>query len=132
MVASCRSDKRDFETCDDDTDHAVPHSFLRNRKSTEDLDYFLNQKTYASQFEQVRNELATHIEIVADKLKFDKRWCNDNVKTFLSLLPGPEQLFRESRAQNVVLRRDNSLILYAVKFEWVIARKLKRVQMEGV
>ena len=116
-MASCRSGRRHFDIHDNHAYHPSPDSFLRNRKSTEDLDYFLNQNTYAGQFDQVQSELATFIEIVADKLKFDKHWCNDNVKVFLSLLPDPEQLFRESKAQNVVLYRDNSLVLYAFKFE---------------
>jgi hypothetical protein len=37
------------------------------------------------------------------------------------------QLFQESIAQNIVLWESKSLIIYAVKWEWALARKLKRI-----
>lgn len=36
-------------------------------------------------------------------------------------------LFKESLDQNVVLWRGKNLIIYAVKWEWSLARKLKRI-----
>lgn len=40
------------------------------------------------------------------------------------------QLFRESIDQQVVLWRGKNLVIYAVKWEWSLARKLKRIGYE--
>lgn len=50
---------------------------------------------------------------------------------FLLLLNDPESLFERSKQQGVLLYRDNNLRIYAVLWEWVLVRKLKRLQMEG-
>lgn len=40
-------------------------------------------------------------------------------------------LFQESVEQNVVLWRGQNLIVYAVKWEWALIRKLKRISISG-
>lgn len=40
-------------------------------------------------------------------------------------------LFRESIEQQVVLWRGKNLVIFAVKWEWSLARKLKRIGSEG-
>ena len=54
------------------------------------------------------------------------QWVNNKVAQFAvgdTRLP----LFQESVAQNLVLWRGKNLIVYAVKWEWSLARKLKRI-----
>lgn len=73
----------------------------------------------------------TLIQTVAQDLNYDTEWANDEVTIFLTLLRQPDALFSESKAQSIVLYSDRNLRIYAVLFEWVLVRKLKRLQMEG-
>lgn len=71
------------------------------------------------------------IGITARTLKYDIRWANDEVRAFLSLLNRPDRLFAQSKAQNIVLYGDGTLVVYAVQMEWALCRKMKRLQMEN-
>lgn len=51
---------------------------------------------------------------------------NDKVGIFAVGDTAPS-VFRESVAQNVILWEKENLIVYAVKWEWSLARKLKRI-----
>ena len=79
----------------------------------------------------MRTEVKRLIEAVSKRLRYDSKWANDDVSIFLTLLDNPAILFHQSKEQGVVLFRDNNLIIYAVLWEWVLVRKLKRLQMEG-
>lgn len=46
----------------------------------------------------------------------------------MTLLNDPEVLFIESKQQMRAIYQNRSLKIYAVKWEWVLARKLKRLQ----
>lgn len=105
--------------------------YLRNRPSSQDLDYFLNARRFGGQYEHVRDELRKLIEAVAKHLRYDPQWANDEVRVFLTLLDDPEIVFEQSKRQNIVLYREANVVIYAVKWEWVLARKLKRLQMVG-
>lgn len=82
-------------------------------------------------YEQARKEMRQITEAVANQLRYDNKWANDDVRLFLTLLNNPETLFNQSNWQGVVLYRDGNLTIYAVLWEWVLVRKLKRLQMEG-
>ncbi|THY66220.1 hypothetical protein D6C97_01894 [Aureobasidium pullulans] len=101
---------------------------LRNRSESHDLDYFLNKRTFGRQYDAVKTEMKRLIRKIADNLHFVPDWANDEITTFLSLLNNPEALFIESKQQGDVLHSDNNLVIYAAKWEWVLARKLKRLQ----
>lgn len=64
-------------------------------------------------------------------MRYDIKWANDDVRMFLTLLNDPASLFQRSKQQNVLLYSDENLRIYAVLWEWVLVRKLKRLQMEG-
>ena len=81
-------------------------------------------------YQRVRTELRRLINTVAESLQYDPNWATDEVTVFLSLLRDPGALFQQSLDQNIVLYSDSSLSIYAVKWEWVLARKMKRLQME--
>ncbi|KFY45408.1 hypothetical protein V495_02999 [Pseudogymnoascus sp. VKM F-4514 (FW-929)] len=53
-------------------------------------------------------------------------WANNNVAQF-AVGDTRVPLFQESLAQNVVLWKGKNLVIYAVKWEWSLARKLKRI-----
>lgn len=44
--------------------------------------------------------------------------------------PNKQRLFRDSVTQNVVVWRGVNLVTYAAKWEWTLARKLKRIGSE--
>lgn len=57
---------------------------------------------------------------------YTPEWVNDQVAQFAfgdTRLP----LFRDSIAQNLILWQGKNLVIYAVKWEWSLARKLKRI-----
>jgi hypothetical protein len=58
---------------------------------------------------------------------------NDSVTWFLTLLDKPKavELFERSKSQGVVLYSDSNLTVHAVLWEWVLMRKMKRLQTEG-
>ncbi|KAF2718143.1 hypothetical protein K431DRAFT_315143 [Polychaeton citri CBS 116435] len=109
----------------------VSVSYFGIRPSTQDLDYFLNEMSFGEYYQVVRFELQQQIAQVGATLHYDRKWCNDEVSLFLTLLENPAELFNRSKAQNIRLYEDENLIVYAVLWEWVLARKLKRLQMEG-
>ena len=82
-------------------------------------------------YEHVRTELQRLIDTTAERLGYDRTWANDEVRQFLALLNDPGDLFDQSKRQNVVLYRDANIVVYAVKWEWVLSRKMKRLQMVG-
>lgn len=69
------------------------------------------------------------IRVVAGALGYNPQWANDDMRLFLNLLNDPESLFAQSKRQNVVLYNDGILKVYAVQWEWVLCRKMKRLQM---
>ncbi|KAG9592310.1 hypothetical protein KCV04_g10827, partial [Aureobasidium melanogenum] len=101
---------------------------LGNRTSTHDFDFFLNKRTYGRHYEAVRQELLFLIGKVAQALRYKSDWANDEVKFFLTLLNDPEALFIESKRQMRPIYQNRDLKIYAVKWEWALARKLKRLQ----
>lgn len=101
---------------------------LGNRSSSHDLDFFLNERTYGRRYEAVRQELLFLISRVAQALRYKSDWANDEVKFFLTLLNDPEVLFMESKRQMRPIYQNRDLKIYGVKWEWVLARKLKRLQ----
>ncbi|KAK3045724.1 hypothetical protein LTR09_012736 [Extremus antarcticus] len=104
---------------------------LRNRPASQDLDCFLNANSVGNWYEPVRSHMEQLIQQVGQHLGYIGKWANDEVRWFLSLLDDPEDLFQQSKRQGVVLYRDENLIIYAVLWEWVLVRKLKRLQMEA-
>ena len=104
---------------------------MRNRQASQDLDYFLDDRALGSALETVRTELRRLISAVGDELHYDANWANDEVRMFLTLLKEPNELFRRSKQQGVKLYQDSNIIIYAALWEWVLVRKLKRLQMEG-
>ncbi|CAD0091646.1 unnamed protein product [Aureobasidium vineae] len=104
---------------------------LQNRISTHDLDFFPNERTYGRHHRAVREELLRLIAKVARNLRYRSDWANDEVKFFLTLLNDPEALFNESKRQMRAVYQNEYLAIYAVKWEWVLARKLKRLQRPG-
>ncbi|OXV05600.1 hypothetical protein Egran_06632 [Elaphomyces granulatus] len=57
---------------------------------------------------------------------YDEGWVNDKVRMF-AVGDSAQPLFRDSVAQNIVLWGGKNLVVYAVKWEWSLARKIKRI-----
>jgi hypothetical protein len=103
---------------------------LRNRPASQDIDYFLHPEALGRHYEPIRAELSRITAIVAKRLNYAGEWANDNVRIFLGLLNNPTDLFERSKRQNVVLFQDTNMRVFAVLWEWVLIRKLKRLQMD--
>ncbi|KAI1975139.1 hypothetical protein LOZ51_002213 [Ophidiomyces ophidiicola] len=102
----------------------VAVSYFRNRSSTQDIDYVLDPQI--ENVEKIRGKLQRAIGAVADKLQLSEEWINSRMEIFAvgeSKLP----LFIESIDQNVILWQGKNLTIYAAKWEWSLARKLKRI-----
>ncbi|CAD0111747.1 unnamed protein product [Aureobasidium uvarum] len=101
---------------------------LHNRATTHDLDYLLNARTFGRRFQAVKEELRRLISRVARTLNYEDEWANDEVSTFLNYLSDPQILFDDSKRQGIIVYQNDCLVIYAVKWEWVLSRKLKRIQ----
>ncbi|KMP07972.1 hypothetical protein CIRG_07653 [Coccidioides immitis RMSCC 2394] len=102
----------------------VAVSYFQNRASTEDLDYMIDPAL--ENLTKIEDKLGRAIKNVADKKGYDEGWVNDKLRLF-AVGDSAQPLFRDSVAQNVVLWEGKNLIVYAVKWEWSLARKVKRI-----
>ena len=106
----------------------VAVSYFHNRASTEDLDYMIDPGL--NSMTKIEGKLACAIKAVAYRKGYDEGWVNDNVRMF-AVGDSAQPLFQESVEQNVVLWRGKNLVIYAVKWEWSLARKVKRIGSTG-
>lgn len=77
----------------------------------------------------IKDGLKTAISRVSTKLGYNPTWCNDDVSLFVNLLSRPDELFNQSVQQGLVLYSGRNLKVYAVKWIWLLVRKMKRLQM---
>jgi hypothetical protein len=91
----------------------------------------LDRRAFGESYDDVRTELRRIAEMVPIIYKYDAKWCNDEVSVFLMLLNDAGELVDRSKLQGIELYGDSNLVVYPVLWEWVLARKLKRLQMEG-
>lgn len=105
----------------------VAVSHLRNRHATEDIDYIIDPNI--ENLGKIKEKLQKAILTVALKRKISEEWINARMEIFA--VGGTKlQLFQESVEQQVILWRGKNLVIYAVKWEWSLARKLKRIGSE--
>lgn len=105
----------------------VAVSYLRNRHATQDIDYIIDPSI--ENLGKIKEKLQKAILTVARKHKINHEWINAHMELF-AVGGTKAQLFRESIDQKVVLWRGKNLVIYAVKWEWSLARKLKRIGSE--
>ncbi|KAL2823582.1 hypothetical protein BDW59DRAFT_173408 [Aspergillus cavernicola] len=99
-------------------------SFLENRESTGDLDYFLEPQW--ADDNDVRQPLYRAMIRTARKLGFVESWANDEMAFFVS--DGVRMhLFEAAEKQNIVLWESANLRVLAVPLEWALERKLRRI-----
>ncbi|KAI1989907.1 hypothetical protein LOZ53_003473 [Ophidiomyces ophidiicola] len=102
----------------------VAVTYFQNRDTTEDLDYMLDPSL--ENLGKVKEKLSRAIKTVAKRKGYDDDWVNDKVQVF-ALGDSAQPLFRDSMAQNIVLWSGKHLIIYAAKWGWSLARKVKRI-----
>jgi hypothetical protein len=78
---------------------------------------------------KIEEKLLKAIRSVATKNEYKSYWANDKVGMF-AVGDTAQPLFETSVAQDVMLWEGNNLVVYAVEWEWSLARKLKRVGSE--
>lgn len=102
-------------------------SYLRNRLATEDIDYIIDPNI--ENLGKIKEKLQKAIIAVARKHNISEEWINGRMELF-AVGATKTQLFRESIDQQVVLWRGKNLVIHAAKWEWSLARKLKRIGSE--
>lgn len=102
----------------------VAVTYFHNRESTEDLDYLLDPTL--PNLAKIEEKLINAISRTATKHKYEEDWANDKIGMFAvgdTALP----LFQKSLAQNAILWEGKNLVIYALDWEWLLARKVKRI-----
>lgn len=98
--------------------------FLKNRKSTGDLDYLLEPEW--AKDDDIKGPLHDAITRVTRRLNFCDEWLNEEMAFFV-----PERsrkyLFDKAQKQNIVLWEGRNLRILAVPLEWALERKLRRI-----
>ncbi|CAD0048407.1 unnamed protein product [Aureobasidium pullulans] len=95
-----------------------------NRASTEDIDYILDPEI--KNLTKAEEKLSIAIRKVNKDLQLEDQWINDSMAVF-AVGDKRKQLFRESVEQNEVVFQGKHLVIYAVKWQWGLTRKLIRL-----
>lgn len=103
---------------------------LRIRPTAETFDYVLNPAQFGSQYKAASIEFQGLTRDVADSLAYSPEWTRNKDDDLLALLNEPQRLIDRSKGQDVILYRDENLIVYGVLWEWLLVRKLKRLSLE--
>lgn len=101
---------------------------LKNRVATADIDYILDPATKNEA--KMNEKLKRAIRAVASAKGYHPEWVNDRVTGFVyDDTAGP--LVQRSVQQHVLLYRSKNLNVFAVEWEWSLARKLRRVATQN-
>ncbi|TIA69262.1 hypothetical protein D6C76_07906 [Aureobasidium pullulans] len=95
-----------------------------NRASTEDIDYILDPEI--KNLTKAEEKLSIAIRKVNKDLQLEDQWINDSMAVF-AVGDKRKQLFRDSVEQNEVVFQGKHLVIYAVKWQWGLTRKLIRL-----
>ncbi|KAB8239246.1 hypothetical protein ETB97_010267 [Aspergillus alliaceus] len=102
-------------------------NFLKNRESTEDLDYLLEPQW--AHDNDVKGPLHDAMKRAARGIGFTDDWANEQMAFFV-----PDRsrqlLFEKAEKQNIVLWEGHNLRVLAVPLEWALERKLRRIHNE--
>ncbi|KAE8131593.1 hypothetical protein BDV38DRAFT_275814 [Aspergillus pseudotamarii] len=99
-------------------------NFLKNRESTQDLDYLLEPQW--AHDNDVREPLHDAMVRAARGIGFIDDWANEEMAFFVPD-KSRELLFEEAEKQNLVLWEGSHLRVLAVPLEWALERKLRRI-----
>ncbi|KMP04503.1 hypothetical protein CIRG_04184 [Coccidioides immitis RMSCC 2394] len=102
----------------------VAVSYLKSRKSTDDIDYLLDPEW--AQDEDIKRPLRGAMEKVAHLLHLNKNWINEDMALFVTR-NSREYLFRKAEEQNIILWEGTNLCVMAAPMEWALERKLRRI-----
>ena len=103
----------------------VAVGLFRNRDTPEDIDYILDPAT--KNVEKVKRKLQRAIQAVSNAQAIHDEWINSRMEIFAVGEANKKRLFQDSVRQGTVLWQGKNLIIYAAKWEWALARKIKRI-----
>lgn len=101
---------------------AITH--FKNRESTVDIDYSIDPDLHDN--EDVKEDIRLATRAVAKEFEYRDDWFNDEMTLFTARSIRPK-LFEESVDQGLILWQGKRLIIYAMKFEWALERKVRRL-----
>lgn len=100
-------------------------AFFHNRETTEDIDFIIDPDT--KNVAKVREKLQQAISKVADLRGITEEWINSRMEVFAVGDVNKRLLFNESVSQGAIIWQGKNLVIYAAKWEWALARKVKRI-----
>ena len=101
---------------------AVAH--LKNRRTTQDLDYLLDPALAANG--DVKGPFQNAIKEVAEELGYTRDWANEDIAVFVTK-EATEQLMEGAIKQDITLWLGKNIRVLAAPVEWALERKLRRI-----
>lgn len=102
----------------------VAINYFHNRQATEDIDYIIDPRI--KNLDKIKGKLQRAIAIVATAQGLPPEWINSRMEIY-AVGQTKMSLFEDSVRQNTVLWRGKNLVIYAAKWEWSLAGKVKRL-----
>lgn len=99
-------------------------TYLRNRASTEDIDYILDPE-WAND-EAIKKPICDTISEVAHMHKYSPSWVNADVGLFVSKR-AKQVLMENAIKQDIVLWAGENIRILAAPVEWALETKLRRI-----
>lgn len=99
-------------------------NYLKNRATTEDLDYLLEPKWAKN--EKIKVPLQNAINAVAEEERLEFDWMNEDMALWTNT-DVRETIFQKAVAQNIVLFEGQAIKVYAGPFDWALENKLRRL-----
>ncbi|KAK2739953.1 hypothetical protein FQN57_006272 [Myotisia sp. PD_48] len=106
----------------------VAVSYLRNRLSTRDIDYFIDPEI-DNRF-GVYSKFYQAVSVAAESHVLTTDWINSRMEVFTMPQAYQRVLFRKSIEQNVILWQGRNFVIYAIQWEWSLAQKLRRIAVK--
>lgn len=103
-------------------------TYLKNRKTTEDLDYILDPEW--AHDEDIKGPIRSAISEVAKQHKYFADWANEDAALFVAD-NSRKLLMDDAIKQNIVLWSGENVRILAAPVEWALERKLRRIYIAG-
>ncbi|KAL4915781.1 hypothetical protein BDW62DRAFT_120375 [Aspergillus aurantiobrunneus] len=97
-------------------------NYLKNRKTTKDLNYLLDPEWATD--EDIKGPLEQAILRVSQRLRISERWANENMAYYVTK-ETRIHLFRKALKQNITLFKGDNIIILAAPIKWALKRKIR-------
>ncbi|KAI1177467.1 hypothetical protein F4777DRAFT_542183 [Nemania sp. FL0916] len=98
--------------------------YFNLRLATKDVDCLTDPNIDAA--DDYREEIHLAVRRVADALRLENDWFNDELRGFVRV-DKRMNLFLRAVEQGIIIYRGNNLVVYAACMDWQLERKLRRI-----